>query len=156
MIKGVGDINNKGFSLPMVLMVIMVLSILLASVFSLTQSNTKQIVAQENNLRAYYLARSGIDIAYAAMMEEDEPYGQKIHRLIKYNDEIEHIGLELPQNEPIGSVNLRVYYDEAAKEVIIESKANLIDASGASKLSLHIKYDENNPGDFTKTRWVRN
>ncbi len=44
-----------------------VMSILFLSAYTLIQSNTKQIIAQENNLRAHYLARSGATLAYTAI-----------------------------------------------------------------------------------------
>ena len=62
--------KRKGFALMTVLFVVIILSIFFISIITITQSNTKQVRLQEDNLRAYYLARSGVDIAYAALMEE--------------------------------------------------------------------------------------
>lgn len=51
--------KRKGFALMTVLFVMIILSIFFISIITIAQSNTKQITVQEDNLRAYYLARSG-------------------------------------------------------------------------------------------------
>jgi len=59
--------NKEGYALITVVVVMVVMSILFLSAYTLIQSNTKQIIAQENNLRAHYLARSGATLAYTAI-----------------------------------------------------------------------------------------
>ena len=149
--------NRNGYTLLLVLLVMTVLSILSLSIFNLFQANTRQIVIQENNLRAHYLARSGIDIAYAAMMTSTSSGGMlKINKLIDDKATIEHKNLELPKTNPIGKVDIKISYIVAKKEVAINAKAKLIDGTGDSELTLYIQYDEADKSNFTRTRWSRN
>ncbi len=153
-----GDIMNyinknlkriKGFALPVVLMVMVVLSILFISIITIAQANTKQVAIQEDNLRAYYLARSGIDIAYAALMEEKD--GElKINKFLKDSKEtLTHENLPLPNNtDPVGYVDIEV--SKIGDEVKIHAVARMAKGSGTSSLSFYI--DKNN---FTKNRWVK-
>lgn len=147
-------INNnlkriKGFALPVVLMVMVVLSILFISIITIAQTNTKQVAIQENNLRAYYLSRSGIDIAYAALMEENG--GElNINKFIKDPKEtLTHEKLTLPNTEnPVGYVDIEV--SKVGDEIKIHAVAKMAKSAGSSSLSFYI--DKNN---FSKNRWVK-
>lgn len=59
--------DREGGVLVMVVMVFLVLSILTMSIIYMFSTNTKQIVAQEDHMQAYYLAQSGVEIGYAAI-----------------------------------------------------------------------------------------
>jgi len=71
---GVGDnmtrkifkLNNtrSGSALAFVLISFLVVFILLSSVFILSQSNTKQVVAQEQGIHSEYIARSGAEAMF--------------------------------------------------------------------------------------------
>jgi hypothetical protein len=60
--------DRKGNTLAYVMMMMVVVFIVVSAVVSLTQSNIKQAGAQENGLQAYYVARSGAELAYQAIM----------------------------------------------------------------------------------------
>lgn len=139
----------KGFVLPVVLMVMVVLSILFISIITIAQSNTKQITTQEDNLRAYYLARSGIDIAYAALMEEKDG-DLKIYKFIKdTKDTLTHKNLALPNEiDPVGYVDIEISKED--DEIKIRAAAKTAKESGTSSLSLYI--DKNN---LSRTRWIK-
>lgn len=147
--KNIKIYKLEGFALPLVLMVVAVLSILFISVFSISQSNTKHVVTQEDNLRAYYLARSGIDIAYAALMEESK--GElKIQKFIKDTKTTSlYEKLALPKaDDPVGFVEIEV--TKSDEEVRIKATAKMVNGSGTSTLSLYI--DKNN---FSNIKWVK-
>ena len=62
-------INNKrGNALAYVMMVMIVVFILVGAVVSLAQANIRQAGAQEKGMQAYYLARSGAELAFEAML----------------------------------------------------------------------------------------
>lgn len=61
-----------GYALAMVLVVMVVLSMVALSILALSRNNIQQASAQEENMRAHYLARSGIDITYEAFMTNKE------------------------------------------------------------------------------------
>lgn len=138
---------NKGFALPLVLMVVLVLSILFISIITIAQSNTRQVAIQEDNLRAYYLARSGIDIAYAALMDDNE---KNFREFLNDSSPLVHSDLGLPSNDsPIGYVDIEVT-DFSEDEVRIHAIARMAKGKGKSRLSLYI--DKTN---ITRIRWVK-
>lgn len=60
--------KNDGFALPTVLIAFVFLGILALSITLIATNNTRQVIRQEDNLKAHYLARSGIEIGYGALM----------------------------------------------------------------------------------------
>lgn len=143
------NFNNKGFILPMVLLVMVILSILFVSINFISSVNTSQIAIQEDNLRAYYLARSAIDIVYAALMEEKDGV-LKISKFINDNTISELVDeLYLPdKTNPVGIVEITV--SKLNDEIKIQSIAKTSEGKGSSKLSLYIDKD-----NFSNTRWVK-
>lgn len=146
-------LNENGFSLPLVLMIFVVFTILFTSAIFVTQTNTMQIDLQEDNLRAYYVARSGIDIAYAALMQADSDvnYTLKADRLI---DEavgtiINHNGLDVPKANPIGTVDIEVTV--LKDEIKIRAVSSMIDDSETDSILFYFRKD-----NFSKNRWENN
>jgi len=139
--------NENGFSLPLILVFFVVFSILFTSAIFVTQTNTSQIDSQEDNLRAYYVARSGIDIAYAALMQADvSPYDKKVDRLIAEDATITHIALNVPKDNPIGTVDITVKV--VNDEVEIHAVSQMIDDSESDSLTFYFKKD-----NYSKNRW---
>lgn len=64
--------SNEGSILVFVLMVFLFVFIATMSVLYLNNTNTKQVVSQRDSLHAYYIAYSGIEIGYAALMADNE------------------------------------------------------------------------------------
>jgi type II secretory pathway pseudopilin PulG len=60
--------SNKGVAMAYVMMSLVVVFIVIAIVSSIAQANIKQASAQEKGLEAYYVARSGAELAYEAIM----------------------------------------------------------------------------------------
>jgi len=60
--------NNKGNTLAYTMMVMIVVFLVVSIVVSLTQANLRQASAQEKGLQAYYVARSGAEAAYEALL----------------------------------------------------------------------------------------
>lgn len=61
--------NRQGSALVMVLMIFLIVSIITLSVITVFSQNTKQISYQNNKMKAYYLAKSGVDMGYAAIRQ---------------------------------------------------------------------------------------
>lgn len=143
--------NEQGFVLPLVLLVMVVLSVLFVSTFTLTEANTNQVVVQENNLRGYYMARSGIEIAHAALMtkieDADSKYNLQIdHFIDNYNDVPLKDTLSLPENDPMSDVEIEVTVVD--DEVKIHATSTLRSNDATHDLALFINI--NNKND---TRW---
>ncbi|WP_320404616.1 hypothetical protein [Gudongella oleilytica] len=79
--KMVGDVMNtfllrlsskrSGSALPMVIIVFVVVTILLSSVFVLSMNNTKQVATQEQSIHSSYIARSGAEAMFQFLVAED-------------------------------------------------------------------------------------
>ena len=63
---------RNGSILTYVLIIFLVLFILLTSILYVNSANIKQVIAQEDYLKAYYLAYAGVELGYAALMADDE------------------------------------------------------------------------------------
>lgn len=143
--------NEKGFVLPLVLLVMVVLSVLFVSMFALTEANTNQVVVQENNLRGYYMARSGIEIAHAALMTEDPDanFHLQIDRFIQeYGTSATALTdtLSLPEDDPMADVEIEV--SVVGDEVKVYAKSALRSNGVEHDLALYI-----NVNNYNNTHW---
>lgn len=140
--------RKQGYALMLVLVVVVILSILSMGLFFMTDANTKQVAVQEDNLRAYYLARSGIDLAYAALMVDDGGI-PKLKTFIAEGTTVLTDTLELPNaTEAEGTVTIRVAME--GTEVHFQASAKMKSDNGTYTLNYYVDQD-----DFTKTRWGR-
>lgn len=64
--------SNNGVALIIVLITSLVLSILTASAIYINMINTRQVVSQKEYYQAYYLAYSGVEIGYSALMNNSD------------------------------------------------------------------------------------
>jgi hypothetical protein len=63
--------NNRGISLIFVVLVLVVMSILSIAIFSLFASNLAQSKYQQDSIRVHYVAISGVDISFAALLQDN-------------------------------------------------------------------------------------
>lgn len=56
--------NRKGSALAMVMIIFLIITILLSSVFVLSSTNTKQVSTQEKGIQSDYIARSGAEAMF--------------------------------------------------------------------------------------------
>lgn len=65
-------LNNKrsGSALVFVVISFLIVFILLSSVFVLSQSNTRQVVAQEQGIHSQYIARSGAEAMFEFLIND--------------------------------------------------------------------------------------
>jgi len=135
--------NEKGFVLPIVLIMLVVLGIILISLAALAASNARQTVAQEHNLKAHYLARSGIEIAYGALMTTEEGAKDRLFDTFEDNESYtlnETIEINDQSDNLVGSVEINIYRSD--DWVTIHALGNLSDGQGQSELFLDIDIDE--------------
>jgi hypothetical protein len=132
---------NKGAALAMTLILLSVFTILLASMSVMFTANFKMAKKQEEDLKAYYYALSGIDIAKATLLSP------------LY---VEHVGIDAIDRTMIDKiksapttyaafedtlvldgedVDIHVTYDDPTKVVRIVSHV-LLDSGGESTLTL--------------------
>jgi len=60
--------SKSGSALVYVLVVILALSVLATTILSILASNTQQAKYQQDSMEAYYLAYSGVQMAYSALL----------------------------------------------------------------------------------------
>jgi type II secretory pathway component PulK len=60
--------GKKGSALVYIFVIIIVLSVLTTTVLSILASNTRQVQYQQDKMEAYYLAYSGVQMAYSALL----------------------------------------------------------------------------------------
>lgn len=60
--------NRRGVALTFVIMILLVTSIMVSIVALIANANIVQASAQEKGLQAYYIARSGAELAYEVLM----------------------------------------------------------------------------------------
>ncbi len=139
--------DEQGFVYIVTLFIFAALLLIFTAVMVLTENNTKQLDTQEDHMRAYYLARSGVEIAFAALMEDHE---QQMKLLIKTPGKtFEAENLNLPNKDnSVGQVNLEATLvgDEIRIKSVGKSKGSEITAT----LTFYI-----DKTDFNKTRWGR-
>ncbi|KAB3527589.1 hypothetical protein [Alkaliphilus serpentinus] len=100
--------SKNGASLPLVLIVFMVITILIASVIYINNTNIKQVKLQEDSMRAYYLATSGAELAYGALMMDNA------HLLDDFINDPTHQMEEL--NKPFGNGTIDVSVSSFTKD----------------------------------------
>lgn len=61
--------NKRGSSLVMTIFLVMLLSVMALSLFTIMVSDKKQVVQQEDKMQSYYLARSGADVVAEYIIE---------------------------------------------------------------------------------------
>lgn len=65
--------KRSGAAIVWTLLVLMIFSILSVSIIYIARQDIHETVYQRNKLKAYYLAESGADLAYAALMKKPNP-----------------------------------------------------------------------------------
>lgn len=60
--------KEQGSALVMVVLAFMVITIIVTSVFVLAGNNTKQVASQNEGIESYYIARSGAEATYQALL----------------------------------------------------------------------------------------
>lgn len=138
--------DKKGISLIFVILVMMVLSILSVAIFTLFASNIRQAQMQENGIRAHYLAVSGVDVTFAALMQ-----GTTSERLVNtyFNEPINIVVNPISDTIDMdaGTVDITVstYIEEGNRWVLITSVGTLDSADNLSqtvKMKFRVEYPE--------------
>jgi hypothetical protein len=151
MSKGIIKFNNKrtGSAMVFVILLFLITIIIITGVNFLFSSNLRMSVAQEENMRAYYLALSGIDVTKATLLSTlyvDSGVEKTMFQKIRESN----IAL-LEDNIDIEGkiVDIKVTYDKGDDVITIDSTAPL--GSGSTKtLSLQLEFS----GNQFKEYWV--
>ena len=132
--------NKKGISLVFVVLVLVVLSILSMAIFTLFASNIRQAQRQESSIRAHYLAVSGVDVAFAALLQ-----GNTSERLVNtyFNEPINIVVNPISDSFELDSgtvdVTISTYVEEGNRWVLITSVGTL-DTTDAISQTVEMRF----------------
>lgn len=142
--KKTSDILNKrGVALILVLLVMVVLSILSAAVFSLFTNNLAQEKYQADAIRSHYVAIGGVDLAFGALLQDDRSL------LNTYFNKASNVSVDpLIQNVPMdggfADVVVSTYVETNERWLLITSTGNLENSTVKKviKMRFRIEYPE--------------
>lgn len=139
--------SNTGSALMTVIIIFITLILLTISIVYLMQSNLKQARHQENMIEAYYLSYSGIEIGYAALVDNDD---QLLNEFInKKTNRLEEKGLKFGE----GEIDIIISNDETVEDEIwikITSTGKLKDSNTSYSMSMSFLADNK-----TFRKWER-
>lgn len=117
--------SQKGAALPVALMVLLVLSLLGTALWQYSTADAVQVARAENEMRAYYLARSGADATAAWMVNPVNDGGRLIG------------STSAPKEFGGGTLVVDVYRNpDARSEIIIRSVATVNEVQVTAGLTL--------------------
>lgn len=130
------DLNN-GSILIVVLLTFVILSILTMSIIYINSANTRETVSQIESMQAYYLAYSGIEIGYSALMMDN---GQLFNEF-----KSGHIGniedrINYPNNNE-GKIDIRIKSSSDKKTITIISIGTHVESGKTKELKMSFPID---------------
>lgn len=138
--------GNKGAALVFVMMVLVVVSIMVSIVAQIAMGNIRQASGQEEGMRAYYIARSGVELAYEALLTTTPS---------RLNEFVADPATVLTQNDVDfgdGTADIRVTSSGSGNtQIVTIESVGTLDGKNISrtvKLDFYINYD-----DYPDIRW---
>jgi len=110
--------NRRGSIFAFVSVLLAIVAIFTTTIIFINMSNLRQVITQEEEIKAYYLAYSGAEMAYAALFKIDSDT-KSIFDTFNNNDE--KIGPEKIDLDKDGHITVVVNYDSERKTVTITS-----------------------------------
>ena len=135
--------NNRGNALAFVMIVLLLVFFMISIVFSISQTNIRQASAQERGMQAYYAARSGVELAFAALWITDtgEESGTTLLSALRNGDE--------PAPETVdfgdaGTAEVSISYERSGKDetVSIVSEGSYLEVIRRVTLNVHFEVDD--------------
>lgn len=140
--------RRKGGVLAYVLIAFLAISILTLSILFVFNNNLKMATAQEKDMEAYYLAYSGIEIGYAALLANDSAKLKELTRLTNPVSEHKQNGISIGN----GTVDLTA---KISNKVGFENWIEIIATATVTRNGVTYKrilyFDPNNPENLVWT-----
>jgi len=135
--------DKRGVTLVFVLGVLLIMSTLSVAIFALFNSNMTEEQMQTDAIRAHYVAQSGVDVAFGALLQNNRSL------LNSYFDKAVAVTVS-PLSSSItldnGSADIVVssYIDGTERYVLITSTGSISNSNvtQVSKMSFNIKYPQ--------------
>lgn len=132
--------SKKGIGLVYVMLVLIVMSILSVAIFTLFVSNLDQVNTQEDSIRAHFVAMSGVEIAFGALIQDNQS-------LLTYHFD-KHVGTTVsPISDSIeveggqADITISSYVQDGLRYVRITSIGRLDDSTHSKTLSMHFRIE---------------
>jgi len=136
-------LDNRGVTLVFVLAVLLIMSTLSVAIFALFSSNMNEEQMQTDAIRAHYVAQTGVDVAFGALLQNNRSL------LTSYFDKAITV-VVTPLTDTVdldnGSASIVVssYIDGTERFVLITSTGSISDSNvtQVSKMSFNVKYPQ--------------
>jgi type II secretory pathway component PulK len=136
-------LDNRGVTLVFVLAVLLIMSTLSVAIFALFSSNMTEEQMQTDAIRAHYVAQTGVDVAFGALLQDNRSL------LTSYFDKAITV-VVTPLTDTVtldnGSASIVVssYIDGTERFVLITSTGSISNSSvtQVSKMSFNVKYPQ--------------
>ena len=134
--------NRRGSIFVFVSVILSIVAIFTTTIIFINMSNTRQVISQEEEIKAYYLAYSGADMAYAALFKIDSYTRKSIFDTFNNNDV--EIGPEEIDLDKDGHITVVVNYDSERKTVTITSTGTYRPSNRAVtlKMSFNVNFPD--------------
>ncbi|NTW96045.1 MAG: hypothetical protein HGB31_05435 [Erysipelotrichaceae bacterium] len=136
-------LDNRGVTLVFVLAVLLIMSTLSVAIFALFSSNMNEEQMQTDAIRAHYVAQTGVDVAFGALLQNNRSL------LTSYFDKATTVVIT-PLSDTVtldnGSASIVVssYVEGTERFVLITSTGSISNSSvtQVSKMSFNVKYPQ--------------
>jgi len=136
-------IKNTGSALIMVIIAFMVVIILIASLFVMAGSNTRQVASQDQGIQSYYIARSGAETTYQVLISNSALMLQ-----YKTDDTVQNDTIEFEEGN--AEISVVGYYEGSTRRIRITSTGQVKGSNVSRNAILEFNYEGN--GDI---KWSR-
>ncbi|MEA4890469.1 MAG: hypothetical protein VB070_13515 [Clostridiaceae bacterium] len=144
--------SKKGSALSVVMLVLAVIMIITTVIASMYSVNLQQAKLQEDRMKAYYLALSGVEVGYSALMTDTDPDDANVvYYYKKYAAELNNaISQSLTLDD--GTVDLRLSRTTIDGKVwlVIEAEGHLNNSTVTNTTAMRFRDD--NPAIVVRTQ----
>ncbi len=131
-------LNKEGVSLIYVILVLLVMTILSVAIFTLFSSNLAQARRQEDSMRAHFVALSGVDVTFAALLQNNQELLNDYFRK-DVDATIEPINTTIDLDYGHADVVVSSYVSSGYRYVLITSVATLDNSDLTREIKMHFR-----------------
>lgn len=136
-------LNKKGVSLVFVILVLLVMSILAVAVFTLFTSNIAQAKYQDDSIRAHFVAISGVEVGFAALLADNQKLLNDYFKKPNATN-VAPISDTITLDEGTATITISSFVEEELRYVMISSIGSITGSSVTKELKMkfRIEYPE--------------
>ena len=133
-------LDKNGVTLVYVVLVMLVMSLLGVAVFTLFSANLSTAKAQRDSIKAHFLAVSGVEMGFAAVLDTESTGTRLLDTYFKANDITSVMGAledEIELDEGVVIIKISSYIDDEERFIKIESTGVPNDLGNSKTLTMH-------------------